>query len=266
MPAAYAHRRFGEDVLARLPENAQKIINRHRELFDLGLHGPDLLFYYGPLSSNPVSRQGSERHAAPALEFFRAAGELLRCRDDEALLACCWGFICHFSLDVHCHGYINELAASGGPGHAEAEADFDRALLAESGRELRPKNITGHIRPSGRNARIISEFFPGVTAGQMRLALYGMKAELAFLSTQNRCVRGLVKTALKLSGSYARLGPMLMSSRPNARCAESSRRLRELYTEAVDTALRLIADFQDSARGLRDYDEIYKYNFDSLKE
>ena len=46
MPSTYAHRRFGADVLERLPAELQEKIAPYRELYDIGLHGPDLLFYY----------------------------------------------------------------------------------------------------------------------------------------------------------------------------------------------------------------------------
>ena len=54
MPSTYAHRRFGADVLERLPAELQEKIAPYRELYDIGLHGPDLLFYYHAAKSNPV--------------------------------------------------------------------------------------------------------------------------------------------------------------------------------------------------------------------
>ena len=45
MPSTYAHRRFGADVLQQLPAALQDQIGKNRALFDVGLHGPDLLFY-----------------------------------------------------------------------------------------------------------------------------------------------------------------------------------------------------------------------------
>ena len=55
MPSTYAHRRFGADVLERLPAELQEKIAPYRELYDIGLHGPDLLFYYHAAKSTPVS-------------------------------------------------------------------------------------------------------------------------------------------------------------------------------------------------------------------
>lgn len=73
MPAAYAHYRFGRDVLARLPGALGSAIESRRSFFDLGLQGPDPLFYYQPLRSNPVGQRGTLIHSQAALNFFRPA-------------------------------------------------------------------------------------------------------------------------------------------------------------------------------------------------
>ena len=39
MPSTYAHRRYGADVLERLPAELQEKIAPYRELSDIGLHG-----------------------------------------------------------------------------------------------------------------------------------------------------------------------------------------------------------------------------------
>ena len=74
MPSTYAHRRFGADVLAQLPESLQAKIAPYRELYDMGLHGPDLLFYYKALQSNPVSRLGNAMHEQPGAVFLSGRG------------------------------------------------------------------------------------------------------------------------------------------------------------------------------------------------
>lgn len=267
MPAAYAHYRFGQAVLSRLPPEKQASIQTHRSLFDMGLQGPDLLFHYRPLSHDPRNKLGGLIHEAPAEAFFRPAGQLLcRSRDGEALAVYLWGFLCHFALDWHCHSYIDAAAASGGPGHLAMEADFDRALLSLAGLPVCSGSITGCIRPSRANARLISGLFPGISAHQLYAAMTTMRINQRFLSSQHRLVRGLVNTALKLSGCHDKFGPMLLHAQPNPGCAERSRQLMARYTQAQDTAWRLIEDFRDSARGLRNYDPLYQWNFNAQRK
>lgn len=49
MPATYAHYRFGTEVLEKLPQSLQETIQRDRELYDIGFHGPDILFFISHL-------------------------------------------------------------------------------------------------------------------------------------------------------------------------------------------------------------------------
>ena len=46
MPTTYAHYRLGEEVRRQLPEELQKRIRQNLELFHIGVHGPDHMFYY----------------------------------------------------------------------------------------------------------------------------------------------------------------------------------------------------------------------------
>lgn len=267
MPAAYAHYRFGQAVFSRLPTEKQNIIRAHRSLYDLGLQGPDLLFHYRPLSHDPLKGTGALMHEAPAEAFFRPAGEQLsHSRDSDALLAYLWGFLCHFALDFHCHPYIDAAEAAGGPGHLAMETDFDCSLLAEAGLPIDPAGITGPIRPSRKNARLIRVLFPGVSARQLHMAMATMSLNLRLLSNQRPLIRGLVTAALKLFGRYEKLGPMMLHPQPDPRCAESSRQLAVCFAQAQDTALRLMEAFQASSQGLQDYDSLYQYNYDAQRK
>ena len=52
MPTTYAHDLFGKEVYKRLPSDMKALIRRHGDLYRIGLHGPDILFYY-MVSKNP---------------------------------------------------------------------------------------------------------------------------------------------------------------------------------------------------------------------
>lgn len=56
MPTTYTHYRFGMDVLSQLPDSLKKEIEKNLSLYHIGLHGPDILFYYKALSRNKVNR------------------------------------------------------------------------------------------------------------------------------------------------------------------------------------------------------------------
>ena len=59
MPTTYAHYTFGKKVLNELNIDIRDSININMELFNIGLHGPDILFYYKPLKSNKVNKLGN---------------------------------------------------------------------------------------------------------------------------------------------------------------------------------------------------------------
>lgn len=57
-------------VFKTLPEQSKELIRRHKALYLIGLHGPDILFYYKALSSNPVNDLGYRMHGEPAADFL----------------------------------------------------------------------------------------------------------------------------------------------------------------------------------------------------
>jgi len=44
MPSTYAHYIFGQQIRGRLSGYERKVIDKYPELFNIGLHGPDILF------------------------------------------------------------------------------------------------------------------------------------------------------------------------------------------------------------------------------
>ncbi len=127
MPSTYAHYRLGKEVALSLPERLRNIIKKHMELYDIGLHGPDILFYYKPFFANRVNQTGFGMHEEQGKCFFEEAGNTIRAKEkNDEHLAYIFGFICHFVLDSQCHGYIDEKIERSGVSHTEIEAEFDR--------------------------------------------------------------------------------------------------------------------------------------------
>lgn len=162
MPSTYAHYRMGQEVIKQVSVPAHDIIMKHKQLYDIGLHGPDILFYYHPLVTNPVNAIGYGLHERSGKYFFGKAAEIIETASDkEAALAYIYGFICHFALDSTCHGYIDEKIAQSGVSHTEIEVEFDRSLMIEDGKDPVRQDLTKHIVPSMENASVIAPFFQG---------------------------------------------------------------------------------------------------------
>ena len=92
MPSTYAHYRMGQEVIKQVSSPACDIIMKHKQLYDIGLHGPDILFYYHPLVTNPVNAIGYGLHERSGKYFFgKAAGIIETASDKEAALAYIYG-------------------------------------------------------------------------------------------------------------------------------------------------------------------------------
>ena len=126
MPSHYAHWYFGGLVRKALPAPLAELVESQPEPFLAGLQGPDVLFHYHPLRTNPVKREGSAIHDRSGLRFFEAARETLKAADTPAARSYLAGFLCHYMLDTACHPLVEEGMAASGASHSSVETDLDR--------------------------------------------------------------------------------------------------------------------------------------------
>ena len=247
MPSTYAHRRFGADVLQQLPAALQDQIGKNRALFDVGLHGPDLLFYYHAAKSNPVSALGNAMHEQPGRVFFeRARGVVRQAKDRDAALAYALGFVCHFALDSTCHPYVERYTRESGVSHCEIETEFDNALMREDGLDPIKFFTASHIKPSRERAEVIAPFYEGVTVDETLAAMKGMITVHHLLQAANPVKRWVVLTGMRVAGKYEFMHGLVANPQPNPKCVQSSQKLEELYKTAVPLAVRLIEEYAEN--------------------
>ncbi|MCX7614484.1 MAG: zinc dependent phospholipase C family protein [Clostridiales bacterium] len=245
MPAAYAHYSFGKEVLKHLSGELTRIIEKHRELYNIGLHGPDILFYFKPFGSNHVNRTGHEIHKKTADVFFDRAKEiLLECSDPDAACAYLAGFICHFMLDSECHPDVRKMEAKGYL-HSTIETEFERFLLSRDHLDPLSTCVTNHIIPDDEYAKCICRFFDGITDQEVVASLCSMKFYLNLLVAPGIIKRTMVIAALKLSGNPEKIG-LLMRYRPIPACADYCKTLIEQYTNAILPTAKLINEFYEN--------------------
>ncbi|MCD8124646.1 MAG: zinc dependent phospholipase C family protein [Lachnospiraceae bacterium] len=232
-----------------MPETVRSVVQEHRQLYEIGLHGPDIFFYYRPLKGNPVSRRGFSMHDEPAGDFFFPAREVCESAPDpEAARTYLFGFLCHYELDRACHGYIEKKLTVSERTHTEIENEFDRYLLQREGVQISPAGLTAHIIPSRQNAEVIAAFFPEISAQQVERALRSMKFYCNLLS--GRTWRfPLVSVALRLSGHYADLHGNLMARCPLPGCEDSNLRLEKLMRKALKHIPEQAAGYENFLRG-----------------
>ncbi len=248
MPAAYAHYRFGQAVLDQLPPQEQQLISQHRALFDIGVHGSDILFYYRPVSGNAVTRLGNRIHTLPGQVWFRQMWELARHQPDpQPYMAYLYGFLCHYTLDSACHGLINQLGQETAFSHSQIETELDRYFMIADGKNPMTFKPTGHLYPTEGNARVIATFFPQLTLSEVQESLRTMVLIENLWVASNPIKRGLVLAAVRAVGKYDYATGLMRPYNAPTACVGLLPAVLERYARAIPRAVGWIPAFQTMA-------------------
>ena len=262
MPSTYAHRRFGANVLDHLPAPLREKLEAHRELYDIGLHGPDLLFYYHAEKSTPVAALGNAMHDEQGRTFFDRARRVVHEEADrEAALAYALGYVCHFALDSTCHPFVEQFTRESGVTHCEIETEFDNMLLRRDGYDPLTFFTASHIHPSAANARVIAPFYKDISEQTALESLKGMIMVHKVLQASNPVKRWVVLTSMKALGKYDGMHGLVANPQPNPQCTESNRKLDALYAKALPLAERLILEYVAKLDTDEPLDAAYDHTF-----
>jgi len=177
MPGFTTHYILGMKAYNDLPANSLKhIIAKYRWLYQLGLQGPDIFFYYIPVLRHRDYRNvGSYMHEHHIQDFFRNylknLGEISSKQQREEGLAYFCGYLCHYVGDSICHpyvygriGYDAKAPTTQAHGrHAALENDLDAILLWKY-KKKKPSqfNQTATICLNGMEMQFISRFMAKV--------------------------------------------------------------------------------------------------------
>ncbi|WP_313344747.1 zinc dependent phospholipase C family protein [Sedimentibacter sp.] len=261
MPTTYAHYTFGQEVLKNLNDETKRIINENIELYNIGLHGPDILFYYQPLKPNLISKTGHDLHEHTANTFFENAGnEIINSKNFNASCSYILGFICHFMLDSHCHPYIR-LFENDELTHGEIETEFDRFIMLKHNKKPVSFKPASHIIPSEYSARIISRFFEGISSENILRALKSMKFNLNLLVAPWIIKRYIIFAGLKLSGNYKKMRGLIMNYESNHQCDELNKNLYDLYEKAIIKAVEIIHEYYNNLNAQDGINSYFNRNF-----
>ena len=250
MPACYKHYKFGEAVLAQLPASFTKeILETHKDLFLIGLHGPDILFYYKALQKDDINQLGHRMHFVPARPFFeKALAQLPTETDREAALAYMCGFVCHLALDFSCHSCVEYYLHTTSLSHTEVETYLDRSYLLDDGRDPLTWNISNHIQISEHNAKVIASLFNGldgvnVSTEQMLRTLKEMKWYNQIFLPTSHIKEGIVRLGMKLVGKYEHLHGIIMKRSFDEPTQAMVDHLRRHVQDAIPITISMIMHF-----------------------
>lgn len=263
MPTTYAHYTFGEIVLEQLEGEVKELVESHINLFHIGLHGPDILFYHNPLKSNKINKLGSRIHQDTADSFFlRGRKVIQQCPAPEAASAYLLGFLCHYMLDSCCHPYINRRTSESELSHSEIEAELDRMLMVEHGLNPLKFKPTGHIIFNRYNARQISWFFKGINKNQMSGTLKSMRFCLNLLVPSNDMKRKFLELVFKLSGNYKGMKGLVINKTANPECKEDCLILKKIYLDSVLPTAHLLGEFYKDLDTTKPLNVRFQRNFE----
>lgn len=248
MPTTYTHYRFGQDVKKCLPIEIQKIINNNIDLFNIGLHGPDILFYYKPLTNNNIRKFGSFLHDQKSSIFFDKAAKIINsCSDSnnkDAALSYILGFICHFTLDCEAHKYIEKKIAESTVNHYEIESEFDGYLLSKDNLDPTSTILTNHIKNNNIIDETISMFYDNISSLDINKTLNSMVFYLNHLVVPSKMKRKFIYSLLNISGNSPLCG-LIINYIPNPQCKDSNEILMNIYNERIPKAVELIINYCD---------------------
>lgn len=173
MPTTYTHDLFGKLIYKKLPDEMRKIIRKNGNLYRIGLHGPDILFYH--LFDSKVNQLGVQMHKERARVFFEKGMKTAREKKDEALVAYLIGFGCHYLLDTCCHPYVNAVDEKGTVSHTLLEKEFDRTLMIRTKKNPYYYYPSDCIIPKPEYAREINKAITDVPPRKIYMSLRLMK-------------------------------------------------------------------------------------------
>lgn len=243
MPTTYTHDLFGKAVFQKLPEEIRKIIHRNKTEYLIGLHGPDILFYYRPFHRNEVNQTGHRMHEEIAADFFRHCKREYLVSGEEGILSYTLGFICHYMLDSSCHPYIYSYTERTGASHAEIETELDRAFMEKNEKNPFCYRPARGIHPDKKAERTIAAVFEGISEKQIHKTLRGMKFYTGVLVCRMPWKRKFILRFLKLLGVYEETHGRVMRKQHFNKCEESTGELMRMVKCAVPETVTVLEEF-----------------------
>lgn len=239
MPSTYAHYRFGTNLLPNMPADVRRTIQRFRQLFDLGLHGPDIFYFSMPPFQAGVRFLSVKFHEQSGREFFQRVCRTVRMERSEAALSYLYGVLCHYCLDAMCHPAVEEWTKESQLSQMEIEAEFERFLLVKDGR-FPPdgQELSRHIQLTPGECDTVAKFYAGANARNVRDCVKNMARTTRLIAAPEGARRALVSKSISILDKD--LTDFLIPTKPNLRCAHLDEPLFALYQQAQEAFPQLL--------------------------
>ena len=240
MPCLYAHHTFGQKVRGLLPEEMQECIATYEEQFNLGLQGPDYLFFFLPLHKNRVNQLGHRIHKKSCAFYLHKILPMAvkkGCYSPEC--AYLLGFMCHFMLDSRCHPCVNQQVQVTGTDHVDLEGEFDKYLMWKDGEDPETYPLWKHIPTDRLTVDTLEAAYPWAGRGQIRMSLNSFKFCKWILTAKNPVRKQCLIFFMKLTGLYEKLAGHYLWGEAKKGTGETVRMFYELYKGEIRPAAEM---------------------------
>ncbi len=277
MPALYAHYRFGEEVLKSLPDCFSAHVEKYPQAFALGTQGPDILFYHQPMKKNEIRSYGTYLHSLAAEQFYLDMAKLLLenangesseevLTKNGAFAAYICGFLCHFTLDVSTHKYIDDNSLVP-PTHGKIESEFDKYLLKKDGLPIRGYNTATPIKDENGTSEACAKAL-GVPQENISTAIKTIRKINRYFTKKCELFHCLAHLVLKIAGMERKFGDMFVHKKDDPLCKEICMVLNDKFEKAIPLGASLIEEYFSSLPALvqaNKLNEIFRYNYSGVK-
>lgn len=259
MPAGYTHYTFSQDIINNLTNNhIKKVILDNLDLFNIGIHGPDIFFYHKPyIRNDKVNKLGRRMHKDIAYAFFDDSRKAI---DNDARLAYILGFICHFGLDSNLHGYVQTIIDETNVQHFEIEGEYDRILMERNHLNPLIHPLTKHIKINDLTVSNIQPFFKLSTI-EIENSLKSMKRFDHILLSRNIFKRGLIYAVMHLTFNFKKLQGLVINYKPNKKLIPYIKKLDDLYSLSIDETIALLEDYYNKYQTNEELSSRFKRNY-----
>lgn len=228
MAGTYAHYRFGLAMLDVLPGDLLRSVKRFRQLYDVGLHGPDIFNYHKPLLKSVDI--GKKYRNQSGREFFGRVCRSLRLEPVEAGRAYLYGVLANYCLESTMGEFLRQHAGKGVT-RGDIEREFDRYLLEKDGKVSTGNwDISNHMHLTAGEAATAAKFYPPATESTVRMCLHSMALVTKVRSVPDGHRRQALQAGITLLKKDDK--GLLVADAPNLKCARFNEPLMELYTQA----------------------------------
>lgn len=260
MASNVTHYFFAREMMNRLPEEAQNVVQKYPKQFIIGNQGPDIFFYHMTSKNHKV---GSYIHGRPFDHLLLLNRPWLQKKPvDSPTWSYFLGLLCHFSLDIAFHPYIDGIERSLEIDHITMEREMDRHLLQKAGYTFgefseieaipHPKYVADDILP-------VYAPYSDISIHDIRRSLYSFRIAMNFFHVNSKSEYRIKRELLRQMGLFRPFGGMLMNP-------DGFYEAEQITTPALEERMELAYSIaRDAIEGIygdeKDFPDFFHLNF-----